>query len=66
MTSATRKKLRKVADIAYSAPSDQTRPRWIKKGRRWIRSVPIDMPGPLYDLGVMLLCLLAALATLFV
>lgn len=55
-----------MAGLAYSAPSDRTRPRWVKKGRRWIRSVPLDMPGPYFDVGVLLLCLLAWLATLFV
>ena len=66
MTSETQKRLRQMADIAYSVPSDRTRPRWKKKGRRWTRSVPFDMPAPMFDLGVVLLCLLAGLATLFV
>ena len=55
-----------MAGIAYSAPSDLTRPRWKKNGRRWTRSVPFNMPGPLFDLGVILLCLLTWLATLIV
>lgn len=48
------------------AKPDRTRPRWKKVGRRWTRSVPFDMPGPLFDLCVILLCLLTGLATLIV
>lgn len=66
ISATVKKKFRSAVDVAYSAPSDRARPRWKKVGRRWTRSAPFDMPGPMFDLGVILLCLLTGLATLIV
>lgn len=52
--------------MAYDAPSDLTRPRWRKRGKRWIRSLPSDLPGPFFDLGVAMLLLAFCLVSLFI
>ena len=58
--------IRKYAGVAYGAPAASARPRWKKIGRRWVRQTTGDLPGPYFDLGIVVLCLLVACLSLLV